>query len=189
MMSSSSTNFYVQSIKEPRRFAIREKISSKQLRNQLISLKSLKHIKLSSIEKISRSRHFVSLMQLFCKMSLRINRLKQNRSIRAIRTDNSIKRNNSIRVKTGTIIRPRRRELKNSMKDAYAEIYILSKNVRTLSRSIESRDEKRINRLEITWESKSESDSWSIEWSVRSSIRTFWMNFLMKSKNREMRSS
>ncbi len=36
------------------------------------------------------------------------------------------------------------------MKDAYAEIFILSKNVRTLSRSIESRDEKKINRLEIT---------------------------------------
>ncbi len=119
----------------------REKINCLQLKNQLISLKSLEHIELSSIEKISS--HLASLMQLLCKVSLRI-KLKTNRLIRTVKGDNSI------RVKARTIIRPRRGDLENSMKDAYAGICILSKNVRTLSRSIESRNEKRINRLETT---------------------------------------
>ncbi len=37
------------------------------------------------------------------------------------------------------------------MRDAYVEICILSKNVRTLSCSIKSRNEKKINRLKIIW--------------------------------------
>jgi hypothetical protein len=127
-------------------FVTREKINCLQLKNQLISLKSLEHIELSSIEKISS--HLASLMQLSCKMLPRISRLKKNRPIRAIK-DNPIpiKKNNRIRIKARIIIR---RRMNNSMKDAYAEICILSKNVCTLSRSIESRNEKRINRLEIT---------------------------------------
>jgi hypothetical protein len=39
--------------------------------------------------------------------------------------------------------------MKNSMKDAYAEICISLKNIDILSRSIKSQNKKRINQLKI----------------------------------------
>jgi hypothetical protein len=55
----------------------------------------------------------------------------------------SIKKNNSIKKKTRTIIKSRRKSLKNLMRNAYAEIRIYLKNVRTLFHSIKSQDEKK----------------------------------------------